>query len=264
MPEASTETLVRALGSIVADFRREIARDLEAARSVMLAEAKAGIAEAEARREGILYDALKKIDERLAQVRDGSDGADGADGRDGNDGKDGKDGAQGEPGQDGQDGRDGNDGKDGADGAQGEQGVAGEPGAPGIDGEAGKDGADGRDGEKGEPGQDGRSAKACGLFDPERDYAELDIVALNGGSFIALKDSPGLCPGGGWQLLASKGSRGERGERGLPGRDGVPGQKGDRGPAGEGVAAFYVDGADIVLTMDSGREMRAAFPKVNR
>lgn len=261
MPEASTETLVRALGSIVADFRREIARDLEAARSVMLAEAKAGIAEAEARREGILYDALKKIDERLAQVKDGCDGADGADGRDG---ADGKDGSQGEPGQDGQNGRDGVDGKDGADGQKGAQGEPGEQGAPGIDGADGKDGVDGRDGERGEPGQDGRSAKACGLFDPERDYAELDIVALNGGSFIALKDSPGLCPGGGWQLLASKGSRGERGERGLPGRDGVPGQKGDRGPAGEGVAAFYVDGADIVLTMDSGREMRAAFPKVNR
>lgn len=77
MPEASTETLVRALGSIVADFRREIARDLEAARSVMLAEAKAGIAEAEARRESILYDALKKIDERLAQVRDGEQGPQG-------------------------------------------------------------------------------------------------------------------------------------------------------------------------------------------
>lgn len=261
MPEASTETLVRALGSIVADFRREIARDLEAARSVMLAEAKAGIAEAEARRESILYDALKKIDERLAQVRDGSDGADGPQG------------ARGEPGRDGSDGRDGVDGKDGSDGERGEKGEAGEKGEPGADGANGKDGKDGkdgsdgrdgRDGEKGEPGQDGRSAKACGLFDPERDYAELDIVALNGGSFIALKDAPGPCPGGGWQLLASKGSRGERGERGLPGRDGLPGEKGERGPAGEGIAAFYVDGADIVLTMDSGREMRAAIPKVVR
>jgi len=51
-------------------------------------------------------------------------------------------------------------------------------------------------------------------------------VALNGSSFIARKDSPGICPGPDWQLIASagkpgrpgpKGDRGERGEHGAPG-----------------------------------------------
>jgi hypothetical protein len=47
-------------------------------------------------------------------------------------------------------------------------------------------------------------------------------VALNGSSFVALKDRPGDCPGDGWQLLASAGKRGERGLRG---------PIGDTGPA---------------------------------
>ena len=50
----------------------------------------------------------------------------------------------------------------------------------------------------------------------------LDIVALNGGSFIAKKDNPGPCPGAGWQLIASQGKRGDKGERGLQGIPGVP------------------------------------------
>ena len=128
MPEASTETLVRALGSIVADFRREIARDLEAARSVMLAEAKAGIAEAEARRESILYDALKKIDERLAQVRDGEQGP------------------QGEPGATGEKGDPGERGETGPAGEQGRAGERGEPGEPGAAGEKGDPGERGMTG----------------------------------------------------------------------------------------------------------------------
>jgi hypothetical protein len=56
-----------------------------------------------------------------------------------------------------------------------------------------------------------------GTFDELVSYSHLDVVALNGGSFVAIKDAPGLCPGPGWQLLASCGRRGARGERGLPG-----------------------------------------------
>lgn len=50
-----------------------------------------------------------------------------------------------------------------------------------------------------------------GTFDPQKTYARLDIVALDGGSFAARRDNPGPCPGDGWQLLV---------QRGKPGRDG--------------------------------------------
>src|SRR5262245_20942331 len=58
------------------------------------------------------------------------------------------------------------------------------------------------------PGRDGRSVTVRGTFDEAADYQRLDIVAFNGGSFIALKDAPGSCPGPGWQLFASPGKRG--------------------------------------------------------
>jgi len=49
------------------------------------------------------------------------------------------------------------------------------------------------------------------------------VVALNGGSFVALKDAPGPCPGSGWQLLASQGKRGVAGEKGERGPKADPG-----------------------------------------
>jgi hypothetical protein len=48
-----------------------------------------------------------------------------------------------------------------------------------------------------------------GTFNATATYAKHDIVALNGASFIATKSNPGSCPGEGWQLLASAGSRGK-------------------------------------------------------
>ena len=108
-------------------------------------------------------------------------------------------------------------------------------------------------------GPAGRSIVLRGTFDPGVEYSELDVVMLGGSSFVAVKDAPGECPGGGWQLLASRGSRGDRGERGFPGRDGTDGAEGKQGPAGpagEGIAAFYKDGTDLVITTDSGREHR--------
>jgi hypothetical protein len=75
-------------------------------------------------------------------------------------------------------------------------------------------------------------------------YKYLDVVALNGDSFIARKDDPGDCPGPGWQLLVKgqpgprgekgdKGEAGPRGEPGVPGPCGEPGEKGDLGPPGK-------------------------------
>jgi hypothetical protein len=43
------------------------------------------------------------------------------------------------------------------------------------------------------PGRDGKSLVVRGTFDEAAEY--LDVVALNGGSFVALRDAPGRCPG---------------------------------------------------------------------
>jgi len=44
-------------------------------------------------------------------------------------------------------------------------------------------------------GRDGKTIAVRGTFDESVSYRRLDVVALNGGSFIALKDAPGPCPG---------------------------------------------------------------------
>lgn len=73
---------------------------------------------------------------------------------------------------------------------------------------------------RGQDGVDGRSFTVCGTFDPERDYEALSVVALGGASFVAKHDSPGSCPGEGWQLMS------QQGKRGAPGMA----VKGDPGP----------------------------------
>ena len=75
-------------------------------------------------------------------------------------------------------------------------------------------------------GRDAITPRVRGTFSAEAQYQELDIVALNGGSFIARKDDPGVCPGPGWQLLVS---RGKAGDKGTPGPRGEKGAKGDEG-----------------------------------
>lgn len=72
-------------------------------------------------------------------------------------------------------------------------------------------------GATGERGQDGRSFVVCGTYDAAAVYQALDVVALNGSSFVALCDAPGPCPGDGWQLVASQGGRGRQGDQGPPG-----------------------------------------------
>lgn len=76
------------------------------------------------------------------------------------------------------------------------------------------------------PGREARWPTPRGTFDEKQTYAALDIVALNGGSFIAKADNPGPCPGENWQLLTRQGARGVAGDRG------ERGPKGDQGPAG--------------------------------
>jgi hypothetical protein len=98
------------------------------------------------------------------------------------------------------------------------------------------------------PGRPARSPKPCGTFDAEATYCELEIVALNGGSFIALKDNPGPCPGEGWQLLTRQGQRGVAGPRG------ERGERGERGiaPLPARIAGWKVD-----------REKYTAIPKMS-
>ena len=78
-------------------------------------------------------------------------------------------------------------------------------------------------------GRDGRSPQVCGTFKDDGDYKLLDIVAFNGGSFIARRDDPGPCPGPGWQLLTSPGKRGDKGPQGQRGEKGERGDQGERG-----------------------------------
>jgi hypothetical protein len=60
-----------------------------------------------------------------------------------------------------------------------------------------------------------------GTYDPGASYNYLDVVACDGGSFVALRDGPGPCPGDGWQQLAGVGRRGQRGWRGPQGERGA-------------------------------------------
>lgn len=196
----------------------------------------------------------------------GADGAPGIDGADGAPGRDGVDGAPGVPGRDGtngidgthgRDGADGQPGRDGADGAAGRDGERGPEGAPGklpiahawtdrvhYEGDvvthegaawqALRDtgrapgtedwhciAAAGRDGSA------GRSFEIRGTWSEGEAYQRMDVVALNGASFVARRDDPGACPGEGWQMIAAQGKRGNPGEAGRP----LRGEPGPPGPA---------------------------------
>ena len=76
------------------------------------------------------------------------------------------------------------------------------------------------------PGRDAKSFRHRGTFKDDAEYASHDIVARNGGSFLALHDKPGVCPGPGWQLLCAQGKRGATGEPGPRGATGIAGPSG--------------------------------------
>src|SRR5262245_33629623 len=99
-------------------------------------------------------------------------------------------------------------------------------------------------------GRDGNSITVRGTFNQSADYRRLDVVALNGGSFVALKDKPGPCPGSGWQLIASQGKRGVAGEKG------ERGAKGDTGLKGATICDWKIDRARYLATpvMSDGSE----------
>jgi hypothetical protein len=53
-----------------------------------------------------------------------------------------------------------------------------------------------------------------GTYDPKSNYELGDVVALDGGSFMARRATPGPCRGAGWQLIARQGQRGVAGAAG--------------------------------------------------
>lgn len=92
---------------------------------------------------------------------------------------------------------------------------------------------------RGDNGKDADEIEVRGTYDAAAIYRRLNIVALNGGAFIARKDDPGACPGDGWQMIV------QRGKPGAPGEKGAKGDRGEPGPAGPGVLHLQVDDAGL-------------------
>lgn len=105
----------------------------------------------------------------------------------------------------------------------------------------------------GRDGADGRSLNPRSTWSATESYRRLDVVALDGGAFVALRDDPGPCPGAGWQLMVMRGKPGRPGEKGDAGR----GIKGDPGPA---VVAIEIDGNGMVTVRNAdGTTVRGDF-----
>jgi hypothetical protein len=102
-------------------------------------------------------------------------------------------------------------------------------------------------------GRDGKTIAVRGTFDQSVNYRRRYVVALNGGSFVALKDAPGPCPGPGWELIASQGRRGAAGEKG---ERGSPGPRGDPGASGARISGWKIDRTRYLATplMSNGGE----------
>lgn len=111
----------------------------------------------------------------------------------------------------------------------------------------------------GRDGEDGRSMTIRGTWSAADVYARLDVVALNGASFVARRDDPGPCPGEGWQMIAAQGKRGNPGEAGK-------GLRGEPGKAGPPVAAMSVDddGMLTLVNADGSRVQCDLYPLLSR
>lgn len=236
---AFTDAAADRIARSVAAMQRDAAHE----RELREAQFAARMAELDARIAGVT-ELERRLTERLASVKDGEPG------------KDGRDGVDGIAGERGADGRDGVDGKDGADGVNGRDGVDGKDGDRGIEGPIGKlpsvtewedrvyyegevvthDGgifqaisdtgkAPGHEDWRcivaaGANGRDGKVPRVRETWASDGEYRALDIVALNGASFIARFDEPGPCPGEGWQIMSMQGKTGKPGERGPKGDTG--------------------------------------------
>lgn len=193
-------------------------------------------------------------------------GARGETGAKGHDGKDAKDGQQGERGPKGESGDRGLAGPRGEKGEVGPQGPQGklaivksyEEGAVYYQGDCvTHDGSTyqalrdtGRNvthadwiclARAGRNGSDGLTPNVRETYDVNERYSRLDIVALDGATFIARRDNPGICPGDDWQLMSKQGKPGRRGEDGARGLRGEVGPKGDPGEPAATIKSWIVD-----------------------
>jgi len=143
-------------------------------------------------------------------------------------------------------------------GVDGAPGPAGEPGPPGPQGPQGPPGEAGAAGERGLPGAAGRDARPWRhrrYYDAKQSYAEGDVVAHDGGSWLALQDAPGPLPGDGWAQITTRGQRGKPGDRG---------ERGPVGPEGRGVADVFVNESGEALVVEFTDSVQRAIPLVTR
>jgi hypothetical protein len=205
------------------EAQREWRRELEAQTRGTIAELRARIAELEA---GV----ARLVDERLAasaavvaelqgKVAELVGRGPPLAGPPGPPGEKGLPGVPGEPGPPGASTK-GDKGDRGERGPMGDKGHTGDPGPAGPPGAPGAPGLPGLKGDPGPPGAVGREWRHTGTYEAGAAYAWGDVVSLEGGAFLAVKDDPGQCPGDGWRLVVKRGSRGApgpAGQRGLPG-----------------------------------------------
>jgi hypothetical protein len=217
------DPVVMELGSIVGRVERELRLQVAA----MLAELRAEISALHAAR----AEAELAVAAKLAELQDGPPGPQGERGERGEAGEaiPGPPGEQGVPGPPGAPGEAGDRGEPGP---IGETGPVGPPGERGAEGPAGKfrvvtfwaEGVSyegdlvthagslyqarrdtGREPPHddwivvAEAGQPGASFTVRGMWSAASTYRALDVVALNGSSFVARADDPGPCPGESWQ-----------------------------------------------------------------
>lgn len=336
---APLEVLADELAGIARDVETDVRRQVEAivARGAQqLAEMEARFLERRFALREFEADVQARIENRVAEVRDGVDGSEGPPGRSGERGDPGVPGRDGEPGprgdagppgdrgeigppgepgprgergEPGERGTDGVPGERGERGDPGERGEAGQPGDPGPrgePGERGEAGSVGERGERGEPGERGlegpagklpavkewirgvhyagavvtcggslwqaskdtgeapghedwtllaaagrnaREIEHRGAYDPDGAYSRLNIAALDGGAFMALRDGPGPCPGDGWRLLVARGKAGKPGDRGEQGERGLPGPEGN---PGVGISDISIDGFALIVSLTNG------------
>jgi hypothetical protein len=104
-----------------------------------------------------------------------------------------------------------------------------------------------------EAGRNARPPTIRSTYNGAATYSQLDIVALNGSSFMARKDAPGVCPGDDWQMIAT---RGKPGIKGPQGERGERGQKGDKGDPGLTILHWEIDRPNyqVVPVMSDGSE----------
>jgi hypothetical protein len=116
-------------------------------------------------------------------------------------------------------------------------------------------------------GRDAVMPTVRGTFNVYETYKKLDIVASDGGSFIARRDNPGILgDGDGWQLLARQGRPGRKGDTG---ERGMRGERGEKSPATMPaiVSSKIEDFKLVVLREDKSLEifdLRPAFEQYQR